>query len=355
VKKRMRALVAARSRDVAPPPERAADGTWPLAEPFRVGDLVIPNRVVQAPLAGIGNRAFRAQSRRHGAGLVVSEMVAAHGIRHGNQRTTSMLALGEGESPVAIQVFGGDPDVMAEAARAVEAAGADMVDINMGCPVPKIMKTGAGASLLADPDRAAAVIRAMSDAVRIPVSVKMRRGLRPGDMDPAENARRFADAGAALITIHPRAAAEEYAGTADHGISAEVVSAVDVPVVISGDISDAAGAREALERTGAAGVMIGRAGLGNPWVLGAIARGDTDPRPGQSEVIDELTAFCGDIAELMGPDRSCHYLRKFHAWYLAGRGIDDDDIQALIEEPTYDGAMARLASLRARAGAAAPA
>ena len=130
---------------------------------------------------------------------------------------------------------------------------------------------------------------------------------------------------------------------------------MDVPVVISGDISDATGAREALERTGAAGVMIGRAGLGNPWVLGAIARGETDPRPGQSEVIDELTAFCGDIAELIGPDRSCHYLRKFHAWYLAGRGIDDDDIQALIEEPTYEGAMARLASLRARAGSAAAA
>lgn len=344
----MRALVAARSRDTNPVPEPAAGGTWPLAEPFRVGDLVIPNRVVQAPLAGIGNRAFRAQSRRHGAGLVISEMVAAHGIRHGNQRTTSMLTLGEDETPVAIQVFGGDPDVMAEAARAVEAAGADMVDINMGCPVPKIMKTGAGASLLAEPERAAAVIRAMSDAVGIPVSVKMRRGLRPGDMDPAENARRFADSGAALITIHPRAAAEEYSGTADHEISAKVVAAVDVPVLISGDIGDAASAREALERTGAAGVMIGRAGLGNPWVLGAIVRGEPDPRPGQAEVIDELTAFCEDIAQLIGTDRSCHYLRKFHSWYLAGRGIPDDDIQALIEEPTYEGAMARLGVLRAR-------
>jgi tRNA-dihydrouridine synthase B len=254
---------------------------------------------------------------------------------------------------VAIQVFGGDPDVMAEAARAVEDAGADIVDINMGCPVPKIMKTGAGASLLSDPDRATAVIRAMANAVRIPVSVKMWRGLRPGDMDPAENARRFADAGAALITIHPRAAAEEYSGTADHSISARVVAAVDVPVLISGDIADAGGAREALDATGAAGVMIGRAALGNPWVLGAIVRGDSDPRPPLDLVIAEHEAFCRDIGDLMGPDRACHYLRKFHGWYLAGRGLSDVDVQALIEEPEFDAAMARLAALREhRAGVA---
>jgi nifR3 family TIM-barrel protein len=346
VKKRMRALVAARAQQPVAPPR--GDGPWPLAQPFRVGGIDMPNRVVQAPLAGIGNRVFREQSRRHGAGLVVSEMVAAHGIRHGNRRTRDMLRLGEGESPVAIQVFGGDPDVMAEAARVVQDAGADMVDINMGCPVPKIMKTGAGASLLADPARGAAVVRAMADAVDIPVTVKMRRGLTPGDMDPAENARRFQDAGAAMITIHPRAAAEEYAGTADHSISAAVVQAVDIPVVISGDISDAAGAREALEMTGAAGVMIGRAALGNPWVLGAIARGEADPRPDPAAVVDELVAFSHGIADLLGPDRSCHYLRKFHAWYLSGRGIPADDVQALMEDPTFDDAMARLADIRAR-------
>jgi len=342
----MRALVAARAEQPVAPPR--GDGPWPLGEPFVVGGIEMPNRVVQAPLAGIGNRVFREQSRRHGAGLVVSEMVAAHGIRHGNRRTRDMLRLGHGESPVAIQVFGGDPDVMAEAARVVADAGADMVDINMGCPVPKIMKTGAGASLLADPARGAAVVRAMVDAVDIPVTVKMRRGLTPGDMDPADNARRFADAGAAMITIHPRAAAEEYSGTADHSISAAVVAAVDIPVVISGDISDAAGAREALEMTGAAGVMIGRAALGNPWVLGAIARGEADPRPDPVVVLDELMAFCTGIADLLGPDRSCHYLRKFHAWYLSGRGIPADDVQALMEDPTFDDAMARLAAMRAR-------
>ncbi|MFM8829268.1 MAG: tRNA dihydrouridine synthase DusB [Actinomycetota bacterium] len=344
MKKRMRALVAARSREPVAPPSDS--GPWPLAEPFRVAQVELPNRVVQAPLAGIGNRVFREQSRRYGAGLVVSEMVAAHGIRHGNRRTQTMLELGEGESPVAIQVFGGDPDVMAEAARAVQDAGADMVDINMGCPVPKIMKTGAGAALLDDPSKGEAVVRAMADAVTIPVTVKMRRGVRPGDIDPGEVARRFEAAGAALITIHPRAAVEEYSGTADHRISAEVVRAVDIPVVISGDIANAAEARDALEMTGAAGVMIGRAGLGNPWLLGAIARGEADPRPSRDQVIDELTGFSEGIAQLIGAERACHYLRKFHSWYLAGRGIPDAEIQALMEAPTFDEAMALLAALR---------
>lgn len=340
----MRALVAARAREPVAPDR--TDGPWPLAEPFRVGAVEVPNRVVLAPLAGIGNRPFREQARRHGAGLVVSEMVAAHGIRHGNQRTRSMLEVGRDESPVSIQVFGGDPDVMAEAARVVEDAGADMVDINMGCPVPKIMKTGAGAALLADPAKGEAVVRAMADAVGIPVSVKMRRGLRPGDMDPAEVARRFEAAGAALITIHPRAAADEYSGTADHRISAEVVRAVDIPVLLSGDIADARGALEAVEMTGATGVMIGRAALGNPWALGAIARGEAEPRPPVAAVIDEHMAFCEDIAALMGPDRACHYLRKFHSWYLTGRGISDADVQALMEDPSYDEALTRLRSLR---------
>jgi len=183
--------------------------------------------------------------------------------------------------------------------------------------------------------------------VRIPVSVKMRRGLRPGDMDPAEVARRFEGAGAALITIHPRAAAEEYAGTADHSISARVVEAVDVPVVISGDITDAADALDVLGMTGAAAVMIGRAALGNPWALGAIARGEPDPRPAAGEVIGELEHFARDTADLMGEDRACHYLRKFHSWYLAGRGLPEHEVQALMEDATLDAALARLDALRA--------
>jgi tRNA-dihydrouridine synthase B len=168
-------------------------------------------------------------------------------------------------------------------------------------------------------------------------------------MDPAEVARRFEDAGAAMITIHPRAAAEEYSGTADHAISASVVAAVDIPVVISGDIADAVQARAEIDRTGAAAVMIGRAALGNPWVFAAIAEGRPDPRPPLDEVITELEAFCDGIEALFGPDRSCHYLRKFHSWYLSGRGVPDEELRALMEEPDLAEVRVRLARLRERA------
>jgi tRNA-dihydrouridine synthase B len=200
----MQAVLAGRESSSAEP---VAGGPWPLAEPFRIAGVTAPNRLVQAPLAGIGNWAFRRQSRRHGAGLVVSEMVSSHGVVHGNRRTRDMLAVRADEHPVGIQLFGADPAVMAEAAREVQEAGADLVDVNMGCPVPKICRTGAGAALLAEPGRAAAVVEAMVRAVSIPVTVKMRRGLTSATSRPAETARRLEAAGAAAICIHPRAAA----------------------------------------------------------------------------------------------------------------------------------------------------
>src|SRR3974390_2906388 len=220
------------ARDVAVP-----DSGWPLAEPFAIGDLVVPNRVRQAPLAGIANAPFRAQAQRHGAGLSVSEMVASMGVHHGNARTIDMLRLDSGERLTGIQLFGAVAAAMAEAARAAEAHGAVLVDINMGCPVPKICKTGAGAALLADPGHAAAIVAACAEAVRIPVTVKIRRGLPPAEAPPVEVARRLVDAGAQAVTIHPRAAAEEYRGTADHRITAELAAALDVPVIASGDIT----------------------------------------------------------------------------------------------------------------------
>ena len=313
---------------------------------MHIGPFALTNRLMVAPMAGVTDRPFRQLCKQWGAGYAVSEMITSRRDLWHTAKTTRR-ADHRGESgPIAVQIAGTDPHMMADAARHNIDNGAQIIDINMGCPVPKIMKTGAGASLLADPDRAVAVIRAMADAVRIPVTVKMRRGLKPGDCDPADLARRFEDAGAAMITIHPRAAAEEYSGSADHQISAEVVRAVQVPVVISGDIADAAGAREALERTGAAGVMIGRAALGIPWVFRAIGEGAADPRPPLYEVIDELVGFSNDIVGVLGADNACHYLRKFHSWYLVGRGVPDDQLQALMEDPTLDVALDRLARLR---------
>jgi len=352
VKKRMRAILAERAalqeRSARCEPPR----DWPVAEPFAIGSLRLENRLVQAPLAGIANWAFRSQSRRHGAGLAVSEMIASFGIRYANRKTLGMLEIAPGEHPVGVQVFGADPDAMAEAARAVEAAGADLVDVNMGCPVPKICKTGAGAALLAEPEAAARVVEAMTRAVRIPVTVKMRRGLTPSTAVPVETARRLEAAGAAALCVHPRAAAEEYEGTADHRITAEVVAAVGVPVIASGDVSTPEGARRVLEQTGCAAIAVGRAALGYPWAFGDILGGVPRPRPTLEEVADEVARFAADVRAALGDSRACGYMRKFYPWYLAGHEIPSGELERLLTTPSLDGALARLRSLAGARAAA---
>lgn len=346
----MRNVLIGRGEDHGPETEPAAAGPNPLAEPFRIGDVDIANRIVQAPLAGIANRVFRTQSRRHGAGATVSEMVASMGLVHGNRKTREMLAIDPGEGPVGVQIFGPRPEPMAEAARAVEEAGADFVDINMGCPVKKVCTTGAGAAMLADPENAARVVAAMVRAVDIPVTVKMRRGLTPESARPVEAARRFEAAGAAAIFLHPRAAAEEYEGTADHRITAEVAAAVSVPVVASGDIVAPADARRVLEQTGCAAVAIGRGALGYPWLFGDLAAGVSRPRPGLDEVVAEVEAFAAGAAGHLGEHRACSYMRKFYPWYLAGHRTPQGTLDALVRAPTLEEALALL-----RAALAAPA
>jgi tRNA-dihydrouridine synthase B len=207
---------------------------------------------------------------------------------------------------------------MAKAARMVEAAGADLVDINFGCPVRKVTKTGAGATLLEDSHRACAIVDAVSSAVRVPVTVKMRRGIDDGSRAALEVGPRLVEAGAASLTLHPRSAKQMYTGTADHALTAELVDAVDVPVVASGDVSSRADAERILRETGAAGVMVGRAAQGNPWTLGEIA-GLVEAEPSREEVVAELLLFMDDTVEEMGEQRAAGFLKKFYGWYL-GRG-----------------------------------
>lgn len=348
----MSGVLAGRSAGPAEPVAVAAPGGWPVAEPVEIGGLRLENRLVQAPLAGIANWAFRRQSRRHGAGLAVSEMIASFGIRYANRKTLGMLTIAPDEHPVGVQVFGADVDAMVEAALAVEAAGADLIDINMGCPVRKICKTGAGAALLADPAAAARIVAAMVRAVDVPVTVKMRRGLTPGTSAPVETARRFEDAGAAAICLHPRAAAEEYSGRADHRITAEVVAGVGIPVVASGDIATPADALAVLEGTGCAAIAVGRAALGNPWVFGEILDGVARPRPGLPEVVDELALFAADVRLALGEGRAIGYMRKFYPWYLAGHDVGHREVGELLTAPTVDAALGRLRSLAAASAAA---
>src|SRR4051812_38081982 len=205
-------------------------------------------------MAGVSVQAFRRQGRRFGAGLVCSEMVSACGIQHGNERTLGYLRIAPDEHPIAVQVFGSDPAALAEAARKSVEAGADLIDINMGCPVRKVTKTSAGASLLDQPDLAERLVRAVVGAVDVPVSVKIRRGCRNGSRDALELGPRLAEAGASALTLHPRSAQQMYTGSADHDLTRELVERVDVPVMASGDIASRERAEQVLAECGAAAV-----------------------------------------------------------------------------------------------------
>src|SRR2546430_8678814 len=217
-----------------------------------IREVEIPSRLVLAPMAGVSVQAFRRQGRRYGAGLVCSEMVSCAGLHHGNERTLGYLRIASDERPLAVQIFGSDPCVMAEAARMVEQAGADIVDINFGCPVRKVTKTGAGATLLEEPERAERIVAAVAAAVSVPVTVKMRRGLDNGSRDCLDVGPRLVEAGAASLTLHPRSAKQMYTGTADHSLTAELVSLGDVPVIASGDGTSRAQAQAGPRAAGAA-------------------------------------------------------------------------------------------------------
>ena len=292
-----------------------------LTDNWTLGGVPIANRVVLAPLAGIGNWFVRLQARRYGAGLAVSEMVSSFAIHHHNARTcTELLRIHPDEHPVSVQLFGHDPDVMASAAEAVAQAGADLIDINMGCPVPKVCKTGAGAALLDDPDRAVALARAAAHGSGLPVTVKLRSGQRPGDLGGVEVARRLVfDAGIAGLCIHPRHASQRHSGTPDYALARELVEELPVPVLISGGLRTAAKAQAAFEQTGAAAVMLARGALGNPWLFEELLGGRVG-EPTQTEILDELDWVIERACEHMGSERAGRYLRKFYPWYVERLG-----------------------------------
>jgi len=312
-----------------------------LRTPWRIGGVEVPTRLVLAPMAGVSVQAFRRQGRRYGAGLVCSEMVSCAGIEHRNERTLGYLRVAADEHPLAIQLFGCEPEPMAEAARMVEAAGADIVDLNFGCPVKKVTRTGAGATLLEDPDRAAALVEAVSEAVDLPVSVKLRRGVTNGSRACLELGPRLVEAGAASLTLHPRSAEQMYTGTADHTLTAELVALVDVPVIASGDITSRARAQAVLGATGAAAVMVGRSAQGNPWVLREIVDGD-DREPSREDVVAELVLFVREAVRELGERRASGFLKKFYGWYLTRGRFPKPFKQELLQLDSTDEIERRL-------------
>ncbi|MEX2108796.1 MAG: tRNA-dihydrouridine synthase [Solirubrobacterales bacterium] len=319
----------------------------PLTDPFRIADVEISNRVLLAPLAGIGNWFVRLQAKRHGAGLAVSEMISSFGLHHRNERTLrELMRIHPDEHPVSVQLFGHDPEVMRSGAAIAAEAGADLIDINMGCPVRKVRRTGAGAELLSDPELALALARGAAEGSGLPVTVKLRSGLRPGDRSGFDLALRLAEeGGVAAIGFHPRAATVGHKGSPDYELTRELVERIEVPVIVSGGLSGAEAARRAYRESGADAVMIARGALGNPWVFEELTGRRTEP-PAHPEIIHELLWTIDCAEEHLGADRASRYLRKFYPWYvdsLEAPAAVSDELQRSADLPRARELIAGLA------------
>jgi tRNA-dihydrouridine synthase B len=314
----------------------------------KIGSIQLDQPFALAPMAGMTDTAFRRLvKRRGGCGLVVTEMVSSEGLVRGIDRTLEYAEYTEEERPVAIQIFGGDPDRMAAAAQIVEGMGADIVDVNMGCPVPKIAKHNAGCSLMREPEHAQSVVAAMAKAVRIPVTVKMRAGWDATAINAPELAKRMEDAGAAALAVHGRTAAQSYSGFSDWDLINRVAAGVGIPVLGSGDCLEASQLVDKLRAASVSGVLVGRGALRNPWIFeqaAAVARGETPreisaaergaflleyielllhERAGEAKGFRHVAPGAADPAPAAGPARGherwvVNKLRALNSWYTKG-------------------------------------
>jgi tRNA-dihydrouridine synthase B len=264
-----------------------------------------------APMAGVTNAPFRLVARECGAGLLTSEEIDARALVEGNARTQVLARHLPEEHPLAFQLLGADPDVLAEAARRLEADGADAIDLNMGCPVPKIVAKGQGAALMRDPLRAALIFRAIRKAVGVPFTVKIRGGWDAGSLNAPEVARLAEDEGLDAITVHPRTRSQQYTGRAPWDVIASVVAAVGLPVIGNGDVRSRQDAAAMVRATGCAGVMIGRGALGAPWIFASSP-------PTRDERARIIRRHCALIEAHLPPPLALVQLRKHLAWYSGG-------------------------------------
>jgi tRNA-dihydrouridine synthase B len=293
-----------------------------VAVKIAIGNVVLDNPVVLAPMAGVTDKVYRRLCREMGAGLVCGEMVSAEGFAHNSQRTRELMCTSEREHPVSMQVFGCIGSSVAAAVRAAGEYGADIVDINAGCPTQKIVRTGSGAALMRDLDLFESVVGVAVRGTDKPVTVKLRSGWDADSINVVEAARRAEQCGVAAVAVHPRTRSQMFRGEADWTLISAVVDAVETPVMGSGDVRTPHDARRMMDETGCACVMLGRAAMGNPWIFKQTAEylltGEAPTSPDFDEVEKMFMVHLESAVELYGEERACRMMRKHAAWYVRG-------------------------------------
>ena len=296
-------------------------------EPFmemqwKIGNVQIDNPFVLAPMAGVTDLPFRTLCKEQGAGLICMEMISAKAISFHNKNTIALMEIDPCEHPVSMQLFGSEPDLMAEVAKSIEDRDFDILDINMGCPVPKVVNNGEGSALLKNPNLIEEIVRKVSSAISKPLTVKVRIGFENEPVDIVEIAKRIEDAGAAALAVHGRTRQQYYSGTADWDIIRQVKEAVSIPVIGNGDVDSPLKAEALLKQTGCDGVMIGRAVRGNPWIFREMNHyfqtGELLPRPSSEEIREMILRHAKMQMEFKGEYIGMREIRKHAAWYTAG-------------------------------------
>ncbi len=318
--------------------------------PLSIGEVNLPNNLILAPMAGVTDLPFRLLCKEQGAGLVCMEMVSAKAVLYKNHNTEALLAIDRTERPVSLQLFGSDSDIMAEIARQLEDRPFDILDINMGCPVPKVVNNGEGSALMKDPLLAGKIIEKVARAIRKPVTVKIRKGFDDGHINAVELAKTAEAAGAAAIAVHGRTREQYYSGKADWDIIRQVKEAVSIPVIGNGDLKTAEDVTAMWEQTGCDGFMIARGAQGNPWIFRQILHffetGERLPKPSLQETSEMILRHARMMIACKGEYTGMHEIRKHAAWYTGGYPNSSRFRGRINEVETYEELEKLLTQLR---------